>query len=413
MTWMIGLAACGGGLYGAYHYSLPTEVDVAAAPVRRADFVISVRMRGEIKSARSTILRAPQAPGLRIVHLARQGSAVKKGDVVVEFDPVQQEQNVIQQTLQVQSIEGSIDQLKATQKINTGADALSKMTSEYGVESAKLDASKADVIDAIDGEKNRIEVGVQEGNLEQVKATVNAHLVGDGADMVRLVQQKDKAVRDLNTANGYLGMMQLRAPSDGVVNVLSNFRSAGTFGQTPPPFKEGDMVWNGAEIAEIPDLSELYIDLRLQEVDRGKLQLGLPVRVRVDAIPDKEFTAKVDYISPIAVLVFRGGATAENTFPAHATLTNLDPRLSPGMSASAEVIVQREPNQLLIPVRASFDREGKPVVYQQQGKNFKVVPIEVGSRNDDDIVVLKGLKEGDIITLESPAEAAKRARKRI
>jgi len=87
--------------------------------------------------------------------------------------------------------------------------------------------------------------------------------------------------------------------------------------------------------------------------------------------------------------------------------------LNPGMSASAEVIVHREPDQLLIPLRASFDREGKPTVYLQQGKNFKVTPIEVGSRNDDDIVVTHGLKEGDLITLESPAEAAKRARKKI
>lgn len=405
--------ACGSGLYAAYRSSLTTEVEVAVAPARRADFVISIRVRGEIKSARSTILRAPQAPGLRIVHLASQGSEVKKGDVVVEFDPVQQQQNVIQQTLQVQSIEGSIDQLKATQAINNGADALTKMTSEYGVESSKLDASKAEVIDAIDGEKFRIAVGVQEGSLQQVKATINAHLVGNVADDVRLNQQRDKALKDLHTANSYLGMMQLRAPSDGVVNLLTNFRSAGTFGQTPPPFKEGDTVWNGAEIVEIPDLSELYIDLKLGEVDRGKLQLGQPVRIRVDAIPDKEFTAKLDYVSPIAVLVFRGGATAEKTFPAHATLTNLDPRLSPGMSASAEVIVQREPHRLLIPIRASFDRDGKPIVYRQQGNSFKVVPIEVGSRNDDDIVVLSGLKEGDIVTLESPAEAAKRAKKKI
>jgi len=252
--------------------------------------------------------KAPQAPGLRIVHLASQGATVKRGDVVVQFDGVQQEQNVIQQTLQVQSIQGSIDQLHATQKINDDADAMNKMTSEYGVESAKLDASKADVIDAIAGEKYRITVGVQEGSLQQVKANINAHLVGNDADNFRMNQQKDKAIRDLNTADSYLGMMQLRAPTDGVVNLMSNFRSAGTFGQSPPPFREGDNVWNGAEIAEIPDLSELYVDLKLDEVDRGKLQLGQEVRIRVDAIPDKEFIGSLDFISPIAVLVFKGEA---------------------------------------------------------------------------------------------------------
>jgi multidrug efflux pump subunit AcrA (membrane-fusion protein) len=413
IAWAIGLTACGGGLYAAYHYSTTTEVEVSTAPVRRGDFVISVRARGDIRSAHSSILKAPLAPGLRIVKLASQGSPVKRGDVVVQFDAVAQEQNVIGQTLQVQAIQGSIDQLHATQRINDDSDAMNKMTAEYGVEGAKLDASKADVIDAIDGEKFRITVGVQEGSLQQVKANINAHLVGNDADNFRLSQQKDKAIRDLNTADSYLGMMQLRAPTDGVVNLLANFRSAGSFGQSPPPFREGDSVWNGAEIVEIPDLSDLYIDLKLDEVERGKLQIGQAVSVRVDAIPDKEFIATLDFISPIAVLVFRGGATSEKTFPARATLKNLDARLSPGMSASAEVIIEREPKKLLIPIRASFDKDGKPAAWLQTGSSFKLVPIEVGRRNDDEIVVTSGLKEGDIVTLETPADAAKRAKKKL
>jgi multidrug efflux pump subunit AcrA (membrane-fusion protein) len=48
----------------------------------------------------------------------------------------------------------------------------------------------------------------------------------------------------------------------------------------------------------------------------------------------------------------------------------------------------------------------------QIGKNFVVRPIQVGTRNDEDIIVTSGLKEGEIVTLESPAEAAKRASKK-
>jgi multidrug efflux pump subunit AcrA (membrane-fusion protein) len=196
------------------------------------------------------------------------------------------------------------------------------------------------------------------------------------------------------------------------VNVLPNFRSQGTFGQSTPPFKEGDNVWTGAEIAEMPDLSQLYINLNLEEVDRGKLQMGQAVRVRVDAIPDKEFAGEIDFISPIASLVFKGGATAEKSFPARATLKVLDDRLRPGMSSTAEIIIERQPNMLLIPARSSFVKDGKPAVYVQIGKNFVVRPIQVGTRNDEDMIVTGGLKEGDIVTLESPAEAAKRASKK-
>src|SRR4030081_1401663 len=83
ITWTIGLLLCGGGVFAAYRYTGTTEVEGQVARVRRADFIISVRTRGDIKSARSVILKAPQVPGLRIVHLAESGRAVNKGDVVV------------------------------------------------------------------------------------------------------------------------------------------------------------------------------------------------------------------------------------------------------------------------------------------------------------------------------------------
>jgi RND family efflux transporter MFP subunit len=413
ITWTLALGLCGGGLFAAYRYTGTTEVEVPVARVRRGDFVISVRTRGDIKSARSVILKAPQVPGLRIVKLADAGRPVKKGDVVVEFDGSQQDQNVISRTTNVRAAEGDIVQTKATQKIDDEADAMNKMSSEYDLERSKLDASKAEVISAIEGAKNRLAVGVAEGSLQTVKAGINAHQVGHEADLSRLGQRKDKAVRDLNTASTYLGMMQLRAPIDGIVNVLPNFRSQGSFGQATPPFKEGDNAWTGAEIAEIPDLSEMYVDLKLEEVDRGKLKLGQEVRLRVDAIPDKEFVATLDWISPIAALVFKGGSTAEKTFPARATIAKLDDRLRPGMSATSEIIIEREANTLLIPSRASFAKNGKPAVFVQKGKEFSARNIEVGKQNDEDIIVTGGLQEGDIVTLENPADAAKRAKKKL
>ena len=413
VTWAIGLALCGGGVIAAYRYTGTTEVEVPVARVRRGEFIISVSTRGDIRSARSVILKAPQVPGLRIVHLADAGRPVKKGEVVVEFDGSQQDQNVISRTTNVRAADGDITQIKATQTIENEADSMNKMSGEYALERSKLDASKAEVLSAIDGEKNRIQVGVSEGSLQTVKASINAHQVGQQADLSRLNQRKDKAIRDLKTAQDYLGMMQLRAPNDGIVNLLPNFRSQGSFGQSTPPFKEGDNVWTGAAIAEIPDLSEMYVDLKLEEVDRGKLQLGQAVRIRVDAIPDKEFSATLDWISPIAALIFKGGSTPEKTFPARATISKLDPRLRPGMSASTEIIIEREPNSLLIPTRASFAKDGKPAVFQQVGKAFVVRHIELGKQNDDECVVTGGLKEGDVVALENPAESAKRAKKKL
>ena len=411
LIWTVLLLACAGGGYAAYRYYTVTEkVEVAVAKVRQGEFRISIRTRGEIRSVRSEVITAPQVPSPQIVRLAESGRPIRRGEVVVEFDAAQQEQTLLEKTTSMRTVEKEMVQTKASHRITNEQDGMSKMTAEYNVERSKLEASKAEVISEIEGAKDRLDVGISEGELKQVKTTIDSHSVAENADLERLDQKKDKVGRDTDRAKLYLSKMVLRAPNDGIVNILPNFRSSGSFGNAPPPFKEGDRAWTGAAIAEIPDLSSMRVELKLEEVDRGKLQLGQAAHIRVDAVPDKDFLADLDWISPIASINFRGGWT-EKIFPARATLKNLDERLRPGMSATAEIILESEQNRMLIPTRASFTKNGKPAVYVQKGADFELRPIEVGKRNESDIVVLKGLKVGEVVALENPVEAAKKAKK--
>jgi HlyD family secretion protein len=413
--WGVLLLLFGGAGYAAYYYGARTVVEVPVARVRRAEFVLAVRTRGEVRSNHSRILNAPQVPSLRIVKLATSGQAVKAGDVVVEFDAATQEQTLLERNTSVDTAKSQIVQTKASHRMTDEGDALSLMTSDYSLERTKLEASKAEILSEIQGAKNRVDVGMAEGSLDLVKAQINSHKVSQQTDLQRLQTTIDKANRDLERTKGYLRTMTIRAPVDGVVNILSNFRSGGSYGQTDPPFKEGDSVWTGAAIAEIPDLSSIRAEVKLEEVDRGKIKLGQPVKVRVDAIPEKEFEAVVDWISPIAALSFRGMGpqSSDKQFPAYATLKSVDSRLRVGMSASVDFIIERQPSVLLVPVRASFTQGGKPSAYVQTGERFDLRGIEVGPRNEEDIVVVKGLKEGELVTLEDPKEAARRAKKKL
>ncbi len=411
--WVVLLALSAGGGYAAYkkYEETATKVEVPVVKVRRAEFVISVKTRGEIRSVRSEILAAPQVPEVRIVKLAESGRPIKKGDVVVEFDAASQEQQLLERTTSLRTVESEVVQVKASHRITDEMDGMNLMTAQYNLERSKLEASKAEVVSEIEGAKNRIDVTISEGELSQVNTTLKSHEVSQNADLERLQFKKEKAERDMERTRSYLSKMVLHAPNDGIVNILPNFRSQGSFGSSLPPFKEGDRAWTGAAIAEIPDLSEMRIDLKLDEVDRGKLKLGQQLRIEVDALKDKEFRADLDWISPIASVMFRGFGASEKHFPARATLKNLDPRLRPGMSASAEVVIESQPERVLIPIRASIMHQGKPAVYVQRGQQFDLRFIEVGRRNDTEMVVLKGLNEGELIALENPAEAAKRAKK--
>lgn len=411
--WTVVLAALGGGGYTAYarYNAAATKVEVPVQKVRRGEFIISVKTRGEVRSVKSEILAAPQVPEVRITKLAESGKPVRRGEVVVEFDAASQEQNLLERETTIRTVDSEFVQTKASHRMTDEMDGMNLMTAQYNLERSKLEASKAEVVSEIEGAKNRIDVTISEGELGQVKTTINAHDVGQKADIERLNQKKDKAERDMDRTKSYLSKMVLRAPNDGIVNLLPNFRSQGSFGSSPPAFKEGDRAWTGAAIAEIPDLSEMRVELKLDEVDRGRLVLGQKIRIDVDAIPDKDFNADLDWISPIASVTYRGMGATEKTFPARATMKNLDPRLRPGMSATAEVIIESQPNCLLIPIRASFMHNGKPAVYVQKGQIFEIRQIEVGKRNDNDMIVTRGLNEGEMVALENPAEVAKRAKK--
>ncbi len=403
------LLAAGG--YAAYRYTGQTKVEVPVARVRTGEFIISVKTRGEVRSSRSVILSAPQIPDPRIVMLAESGKPVRKGETVIEFDAAQQEQFYLDRATSVRTVDKEVVQMKASHRITQEMDSMNLMTATYNVDRAKLEASKAEILSEIEGKKNRIDVTTAEGDLQQVNVTIKAHKTTQQADLDRLDSKRDKTLRDVERVKGYLARMKIVAPIDGIVNILPNTRTAGSFGSTPPPFKEGDRAWTGAAIAEIPDLSEMRVELKLDEVDRGKLQLGQRLRVRVDAIPEVELGASLDWISPIAAILWKGMGLTEKTFPARATLEKVDPRLRPGMSCSAEVIIESVPNALLIPARASFMSKGKPAVWIQKGQRFEVRQIEVGKRNDTDIVVVSGLQAGDVIAMEDPNEVAKRAKK--
>ncbi|HYP15258.1 MAG TPA: HlyD family efflux transporter periplasmic adaptor subunit [Bryobacteraceae bacterium] len=316
---LFSIVAAGGG-YAAYRYTNEAvAVEVPVSRVKRGDFVIAVKTRGEIKSVNSVILSAPQVPDPRIVRIAESGKMIKAGEVVVEFDVAQQEQSLLERNTTVRTVDSEMVQTKASHRMTNESDAMNQMTAEYNLERAKLDAGKAEVVSEIEGKKSQIDVGISQGELKQVETVIKSHKTTQDADLARLQQRKDKTIRDVERARGYLSKMVLRAPQDGIVNILPNFRASGSFGSTPPPFKEGDRAWTGAAMAEIPDLSHMRIELRLEEVDRGRLKVSNQVRVRVDAIADRELPAELDWISPIATVNFRGPGMAEKTFPARAT----------------------------------------------------------------------------------------------
>ncbi len=395
-------------LYLGWGYLNPAAVEIPTARVERRDFVTTVSSRGELKSAESVQIIAPRTPDLKIVQLAENGSRVSQGDIIVRFDAAAQEDRLLEQETDVRQVESEIKQLDAQHSIADEQNEMAVMQSRYNLERAELEASKQEILSEIEGLKNRIDVGTAAGALSQAEVTVEATDLSQNADLARLDERLQKAIRDRDLSRSYLRSMELRSPVDGVVQVMTNNRAQGSFGTSRPPFQEGDTVWTGAAIAEIPDLNSLEAEFHIGEIDRGRVEEGLEVRLKVDAVPDAQLDGEISWLSPIATLVFNT-IPPSKSFPAKSSIARLDDRLRPGMSVTAEIVVERLPQVLVIPAKASFQIEGRPTVFVKTGQRYRAQEIEVQARTANEIVVSGGLNEGDEIALENPGVSGPRS----
>jgi multidrug efflux pump subunit AcrA (membrane-fusion protein) len=149
-------------------------------------------------------------------------------------------------------------------------------------------------------------------------------------------------------------------------------------------------------MAEIPDLDTLEMEGKLEEIDRGKVDAGNEVHIRIDSLPELTLTTTLRAISPLTQQSFE--FPPSKTFRAYAPVEIPDPRLRPGMAATMDLIVARIPNAVIVPAQAVFTRQGNPLVHVLEDGSFRPVRIEIMARNPEEFAV-SGLASGSMIAL--------------
>ena len=117
--------------------------NVTTAAVTKGDFIDYIQIRGDIRPAKSVVLAAPLQSGgdLQIVKLVKNGSTVKKGEVVVEFDATSLRQRLLERQSELNQAQKEIEQTQAQAKITAEQQQTALMKAKYDVERAKLDLS--------------------------------------------------------------------------------------------------------------------------------------------------------------------------------------------------------------------------------------------------------------------------------
>jgi HlyD family secretion protein len=386
-----------GVVFGAVRYSNRAP-EVPTLDVKRGEFIDSIQFRGEVKAMKSVTISAPAEAGdLQIIKIAADGTQVQQGDVVVEFDKTKTEQDLAQHRSTLKSAQAEIDQAKAQARLTEEEDVTAVKKARFDVETAKLDASKQEIVSKIEGAEANLKVADAEQKLHEVEEKLTADRAVNKATIESKVEASKKAAYDVQRAERSLTKMTLPAPAAGMISLISTWRPGGE-----APFKPGDRAWPGAPIAELPDVSTLRVSARADETERGRLALNETLSAQLDAIPDRQFTGKIEQISTIATIDFSAGWPIPRNFNLVIALDQADARLKPGMTAQLTVVVDRVANALTIPVEASFQKSGQTVAYVWQGSKFQERVIEVERRSRDRILVAKGLSAGDRVALKDP-----------
>jgi HlyD family secretion protein len=354
-------------------------------------------LSGELSAVRQASIVAPRGEALQIRWMAEDGTDVKEGERVIEFDAARLIQSIEELRLKVRQAENERE--SRARAVVAEADG-----KRVAVEKADVEAKKAQIDAAVPRElrpavewaKFQATAAEKEASLQKARLDQHAFRTSSQSDLEVLRRVEEKARRELQVAEKGLLATSVRAPRSGIF-LAGNFWQWGPEG--PRKLQPGDTVWPNFPVASIPDPTEMQVSAALSEVDHGRIGAGMKTRCILDTYPDRVFEGRIEDVGAVAAEAGRsfGLATTRTGFPVRVSLAVTDPIMRPGLSVRVEVLRAAWPKALVVPRHAlRFEKEQAVVV--RKGLGGRTI-VKVAGCTPVDCVVESGLKEGDHVLL--------------
>ena len=355
--------------------------------VHRGTFVSDVVLTGALEAARGEVVAVPQLPSWQtsIKWIAADGAEVKQGERIVELDNSAFASNLDAKRQAVTQSQRELQQREAEWTADLAQKELEVEKKRIDYDKTKLDvAVPKEIVSARDYQDRQIKFLRATVELAKARDVFKSQKASVAADRANLLLTLQKAERELQTAEQAIAALILQAPRDGIVVV-------GSHPWEPRKLKDGDVVWVGFRLAQIPELSSLQVAADLADVDDRKIAVGMPAVATLDAYPSMTFPGRVTDISAVAQESARG--SLRRAFHVVVTLDKIDAgRMRPGLSTRVTVRRATLPNALLAS-RAALDLDAKrPRAHLADGS---LVDVTLGACNAQECVVTKGLNDGD------------------
>jgi multidrug efflux pump subunit AcrA (membrane-fusion protein) len=324
------VAACSGS-NAPERDAAPAVVSAAAASQEATTGSRTVRWSGTLEAVRSTRVSVPHVTGptfrMTLTQLVPNGARVARGDVVADFDPVEQLDQARESAARYDDLTFQVRQREADNAASAERRRSEREQAEADLAKARLEVSQASVLSEREAEQNAIRAAKAEAQLESLGRTHPLQERADGAALRILELQRDRQRAAYDRAQANLEMLRVRAPIAGMVAHATFYNN----GSMVRP-QEGDQMTRNNTIMSIFDPGEMLVRVSVAEPDGALLHPGLAATVYVDAYPDMVLPAQFVTASPVAAAAGLGRGI--KTFMAVFRLEVADPRLMPDLSAA-------------------------------------------------------------------------------
>jgi HlyD family secretion protein len=393
------LAAIGGGLFYKYKktdkgFAVITEKAVVKTITQIVNATGKIQPEVEVKIS-------PEVTGEIIELTVREGSSVKKGDLLVRIKPDTYRYQVEQQEANLVAVKASAVQARA--QLFKARDDFKRTEDLY----AKNLLSESDFNAA------RTNVEVAEANHENALAQIR------------------RTEGLLNQSRDQLSKTAISSPTDGTVSSLTSEVGERVVGT-------GSFA--GTEIMRVANLDDMEVRVNVNENDVVNVKDGDRARITIDAYPGRKFAGSVKEIASAARTTGQNTQEEVTNFQVKIRIADKDVRLRPGMSANVDIETKTVENVVAVPIQSvtvrsregsktieqlASDRDKKAketqgegsasainerqqrerertdresllrVVFLRNGETVKMVPVETGIGDTMHIEIKSGIKAGD------------------
>lgn len=371
--------------------------EIPVTEVRVGTFVEELTEQGTVQAVKATAISSPNISyrygSVKIASIIDDGMEVKKGDTLLVFSPAEIKKAIIDAEQQLEIARADYEKQKATQE------------SEIEDLEADLEISRiSHEISGIKLENARFESEITKKEIELQLETASISLVRAEEQIenkkkihTEELRQKELNINQLRKSLGEaeksLNSLFVISPSDGLASVKDNW-------MTGNKWQSGDQPYSGHPIIDLPDLSSMKCEVKINEVDVSKIKPGLRVKIKADAYSDTTYNGTISHIANLAQPKDRNGKI--KIFPVEIMIEGNETKLLPGLTVSCKIEISEIPGVMFVPVECLFEEFGMPFVYIKSSSGFKRQEVETAQRNNDFIVISKGVEAGDELALADP-----------